>query len=151
MSTATVEIRDTVNKLIEACLDGEQGYDAASEAVNDPDLKNKLLHYSRQRLEFAGELQRLLASLGEEPALHGSAAGAMHRGWMNLKKSLTGGSSNAVLAECERGEDSAVAAYRGAMEEPLPESIRHVIETQYSGVLQAHAHIRALRDVAKAS
>jgi uncharacterized protein (TIGR02284 family) len=151
MSTATAEIRDTVNRLIEVCLDGEQGFDAASEAVNDPDLKNKLLHYSRQRLEFAGELQRLLASLGEEPSLHGSTAGAMHRGWINLKKSLTGGSPHALLAECERGEESAAAAYRGAMEEPLPESIRHIIEMQYSGVLQAHAHMKALRDAAKAS
>jgi uncharacterized protein (TIGR02284 family) len=147
MSTATSGIRSTVNKLIEICLDGEQGFEAAANAVTDPDLKIEFMRYSRQRLEFAGDLQRLLASLGEEPVSHGSAAGAVHRGWMSLKQSLTGHDNrHAVLAECERGEDSAVQAYRSAMEEPLPEEVLDTIGTQYQELLMAHDRIRSLRD-----
>jgi uncharacterized protein (TIGR02284 family) len=148
MSTATAGICGTVNKLIEACLDGEQGFEAAANAVNDPELKIELIRYSRQRLEFAGDLQRIVASMGEEPASHGSAGGAMHRGWMNLKQAFTGDNRHAVLAECERGEDMAVKAYRRAMEEPLPEEVQQTIDTQYREILQTHDRVKSLRDAA---
>jgi uncharacterized protein (TIGR02284 family) len=151
MPTAiTTEIRDVLNKLIEACLDGEQGFEAAAEAVTEASLKTELMQYSRQRLEFAGDLQRLLASIGEEPAHHGSMAGKMHRGWMNLKQTVSGGNPHAVLVECERGEDSAVQAYQKALDEPLPQPISELIESQYRDVLLAHDRIKALRDASKA-
>ena len=41
----------------------------------------------------------------------------MHRAWINLKSAVTSGDDHAILAECERGEDSAVDEYKKAMEE----------------------------------
>ena len=54
-----------------------------------------------------------------------------------------------ILAECERGEDSAVAEYKKAMEADLPASIRGTISRQYAAVKAAHDQIRGLRDAAK--
>jgi uncharacterized protein (TIGR02284 family) len=76
----------------------------------------------------ATDLQQLVAKYGGKPEMGGSVAGAMHRGWMNLKAAASGRTDLAILEECERGEDVAKARYRKALEDPLPEDIRMVVQ-----------------------
>ena len=74
----------------------------------------------------------------------------MHRAWINLKSAVTSGDDHAILAECERGEDSAVNEYKKAMEgENLSAPIRETISRQYTDVKGAHDRIRELRDATK--
>lgn len=138
----------TLNNLIETLKDGQQGYRTASEDISSSNLKSLFSEYSLQRSKFAGELQSLAQSLGEsDPADSGSVAGAMHRGWIDLKAALVTRDEHAVLAECERGEDVAVAAYRKALENTeLPANVRDTIQSQSLEVKAAHDHIRGLRD-----
>ena len=71
----------------------------------------------------------------------------MHRAWINLKSAITSKDEHAILAECERGEDSAVNEYKKAMEdEELSAPIRETITRQYTDVKRAHDRIRELRD-----
>ncbi|MEN3368814.1 MAG: hypothetical protein V7609_957 [Verrucomicrobiota bacterium] len=145
------EIISTINDLIETLKDGQQGFREASEAVKDSQLKTLFNEYSLQRSKFAGELQNEAITLGEHnPENSSSTAGAMHRAWINLKSAITSQDDHAILAECERGEDSAVAEYKRAMEEKeLSSSIRETISRQYADVKRAHDRIRELRDAAK--
>ncbi|HKP92735.1 MAG TPA: PA2169 family four-helix-bundle protein [Chthoniobacterales bacterium] len=145
------EIISTINGLIETLKDGQQGFREASEAVKDSQLKSLFGEYSLQRAKFAGELQKEAISLGESnPEDSSSTAGAMHRAWINLKSAITSQDDHAILSECERGEDSAVAEYKKAMEEDaLSSNIRDTISRQYADVKQAHDRIKALRDAAK--
>lgn len=138
----------TLNNLIETLKDGQEGFRSASEDVANSELKTLFSKYSLQRARFAGELQELAHSLGEsDPADGGSVAGAVHRGWLNLKAALMSKDEHAVLAECERGEDVAVAAYRKALENPdLPANVRAVLESQAADVKSTHDHVRNLRD-----
>jgi uncharacterized protein (TIGR02284 family) len=146
------EIISTINGLIETLKDGQEGFQQAAEAVNDSGLKSVLNEYSLQRAKFAGELQSEARQLGEdEPEESSSASGAAHRAWINLKSALTGGDDHAILAECERGEDSAVKEYREAMEEDLSAPIREIVSRQFSEVQSAHDRIKGLRDAAKAT
>jgi uncharacterized protein (TIGR02284 family) len=147
------EIISTINGLIETLKDGQEGFRQASEAVKDSQLKSLFSEYSLQRSKFAGELQNEAITLGENnPENTSSTAGAMHRTWINLKSALTSGDDHAVLAECERGEDSAVAEYKKAMEEEeLSAPIRDTISRQYTDVKNAHDRIKALRDATKTS
>jgi uncharacterized protein (TIGR02284 family) len=149
MNTSTIDLDAVINQLIEICHDGEQGFAAAAEAPDDPRLKNQLLRYSRQRLEFGSQLEKVQREPGEKPVSRGSASGAMHRGWMDIKASMTRDNTHAVLAECERGEDAAVDAYRQAVASSLPGSIETLVTTQYQAVERAHDRIRSLRDAAK--
>ena len=74
----------------------------------------------------------------------------MHRAWINLKAAVTSGDDHAILAECERGEDSAVSEYKKAIEEStLSAPIRDTISRQYADVKSAHDRIRELRDAEK--
>jgi uncharacterized protein (TIGR02284 family) len=147
------EIISTINDLIETLKDGQQGFKQASEAVKDSQLKSLFSEYSLQRSKFAGELQNEAISLGDHnPEDSGSTSGAMHRTWINLKAAITSGDDHAVLAECERGEDSAVAEYKKAMEyEDLSAPIRETISRQFTDVKNAHDRIKALRDATKTS
>jgi uncharacterized protein (TIGR02284 family) len=142
------EIISTINDLIETLKDGQEGFRQASEAVKNPQLKTLFSEYSLQRAKFAGELQNEAINLGEyNPETSSSTAGAMHRAWINLKSAITSGDEHAILAECERGEDSAVNEYKKAMEEEeLSAPIRETISRQYTNVKSAHDRIRELRD-----
>jgi uncharacterized protein (TIGR02284 family) len=142
------QIVNALNNLIETCKDGEKGFQTAAQGVRDLQLKQLFETYVRQRAEFARELQEAIRQLGAEPETSGSAAGALHRGWMNIKSAVTGTSDSAVVEEAERGEDSAKAAYEEALSAPLPGNIRPIVERQYAAVKQAHDQVRALRRAA---
>lgn len=138
----------TLNNLIETLKDGQEGFRAASADIESSDLKSLFSEYSLQRSKFVGELQALARELGEsDPADSGSIAGAVHRGWIDLKAALVSKDEHAVLAECERGEDVAVTAYRKALEnEDLPSHVRATIQKQAAEIKATHDHVRNLRD-----
>ncbi|PYK68988.1 MAG: aldehyde dehydrogenase [Verrucomicrobia bacterium] len=142
------ETISTINDLIETLKDGQEGFRQAAEGVEDPELKSLFNEFSLQRSRFAGELQSQAVALGEsKPEDSSSAAGAMHRAWINLKSAITKHDDHAILAECERGEDSAVKEYLEAMEEEnLAEPVREIISRQYAEVQNAHDRIKQLRD-----
>ena len=143
MNTITI-----LNDLIETLKDGQEGFRAAAADIDSSELKTLFGEYSLQRSKFAGELQALAHSLGEkEPATTGTVAASLHRGWINLKAALTSKDEHAILAECERGEDSAVAEYGRAIKAgSLPSDVRATIQTQSVAVQAAHDRIRDLRD-----
>ena len=145
------EIISTINNLIETLKDGQEGYRQAAEAVKDPELKSLFNEYSMQRSRFAGELQSEAIGLGEpKPEDSGSTSGALHRTWINLKSAITSRDDHAILAECERGEDSAVKEYRDAMEnEELSSPVRDILSRQFTEVKSAHDRIKQLRDASK--
>jgi len=142
------ETISTINDLIETLKDGQEGFRQAAEAVEDPELKSLFHEYSLQRSRFAGELQSEALRLGEtRPEDSSSAAGAMHRTWINLKSAIAKRDNHAILAECERGEDSAVKEYQEAMEdEDLTAPVREIISRQYTEVKSAHDRVKQLRD-----
>lgn len=138
--------------MIKTLKDGEEGFKQAADGVKDPRLKSIFTEYSRQRTRFATELQHQVQNLGEpEPETSTSAAGALHRGWINLKAALTRGEDHAILAECERGEDSAVEEFRKALDNGLSAPVREIVSRQYAKIKDAHDRVKDLRDAAKRS
>ena len=134
-----------LNNLIETCKDGQNGFQTAAEGVKRSDLKTLFGQYSQQRAKFAGELQSEVLRLGGDPTQTGSVAATLHRGWINIKSAVTGEDENAVISECERGEDSAVANYKDALADAnLPADIRSIVERQSAQVKEAHDRIRNL-------
>jgi len=110
-----------------------------------------LSSFSLQRAKFAGDLEAQLIVMGEhEPPRDSSLKGAAHRGWINLKAAMTRADNHAVLAECERGEDVAMAEYNDALSTRLPEPVREMIMRQRQEVIATHNTVRALRDATPA-
>lgn len=148
MSNSLSDSISTLNKLIETCKDGQEGFRLAAEGISDDeDLKGFLFSCSLQRSKFAGELQSEVIALGEPgPSESGTVVSTLHRGWINLKTALTGNDNHAILAECERGEDSAVADYRKAVNSSLSDPLKEIVQRQFQEVLATHNSVRGLRD-----
>ncbi len=148
MSNSFSDTISTLNKLIETCKDGQEGFRLAAEAItDDEDLKGFLFSSSLQRSKFAGELQNELIGLGEPaPSETSTVKSALHRGWINLKTVLTGNDNHAILAECERGEDTAVADYKKAIATDLSSPLSEIVNRQFQEVLATHNTVRGLRD-----
>ena len=141
---------EIIDDLIQTLKDGQEGFKQAAEAVSDPKLKSLFRDYSDQRSRFATVLQSEARRQGEtEPETSSSATGALHRGWINLKSAITGGGEHAILAECERGEDSAVEEYKKALDDGLSPSARELVSLQFPEIKAAHDRIRSLRDATK--
>ena len=138
------QVVSTLNNLIQTCRDGQEGFRMAADGVGGAELKELFHRYARQRASFAGELQDEVRRMGGEAAEAGSITGSLHRGWIGLRTALTGADERAVLAECERGEDAALTAYRAALGVDMPASVRTTVERQFAEVKEAHEHIRAL-------
>jgi uncharacterized protein (TIGR02284 family) len=140
------EVISTLNNLIETCKDGQEGFQQAAEGVQNSNLKSVFYEYGQQRAQFAGELQTLVRELGGDPENTSSTAGALHRGWINIKSAITGQDDAAILNEAERGEDVAKDAYRKALAQPLPANVLEVVQRQYTDVQAAHDAVKALRN-----
>ena len=139
-------ITSILNELIEISKDGEKGFRIAAENTKNAELQRVFLKRAEDCATGAADLQQLVARLGGSPDESGSVAGAVHRGWVNLKAAVSGRADLAILEECERGEDVAKARYGKALEETLPDDIRMVVQRQYDGVIRNHDQIRDLRD-----
>lgn len=142
---------DLLEKLIETCRDGQNGFRDAAEHIKDAEARAFFNEQSLVRGEFAAALENEVIRLGKhDPDRKGSASAALHRGWINLKSSLGGGDA-AILSEVERGEDVAKDEYQKAIAANLPEPIGSLIRQQAASIMAAHERARALRDSRKAA
>src|SRR5438067_7609063 len=141
---------EVIDNLIETLKAVKEGFNQAAESVRNPALKALFSDYSQQRSRFAAALQSEARRQGEtEPETTSSATGTLHRGWINLKSAITGGDEHAILAECERGEDSAVEEYKKALENGLTPSAQELVTRQFAEIKAAHDRIKSLRDANK--
>ena len=140
------DVIDVLNDLLESARDGEYGFRTCAEQTDSGELKDIFLRHSRECAAAALELEHEVRRLGGEPASGGTVAGALHRGWVSVKAALSTQDDKAVLAECERGEDAAVARYRKALQAALPFDVRALVERQRQGAQRHHDEVRALRD-----
>lgn len=145
------DVIDALNDLAECCKDGEYGFRSCAEQAKRADLKSVFLQRADDCRGAAQELYEQIRGLGGTIDEGGSAAGAMHRGWVAVKATLSTYDDKAVLEEAERGEDNAMARYRKALKQPLPAGVKLIVERQMQGVQRNHDQIKMLRDQFRAA
>ena len=145
MLTDPKQVAQQLNHLIQICLDGEEGFRQAAEAVEATELRTMFTEFSQQRAGLAADLQREVVRLGQDPAVDGTIMGAVHRGWLNLKSAVVSNDEKAIVNECERGEDVAKDAYEDVLKAGLPNETELLVSRQYSLVKAAHDRMRAIQ------
>ena len=146
------DVIDTLNNLLESCNDGQYGFTECAENVKAQDIQVQLMRRADECRTAADELSAKIRDLGGEPDEGGTTSGALHRGWVSVRGKLSGYTDLAMLEECERGEDAALARYRKALnEDGLPSEIRSLIERQAQGAQRNHDQVKAMRDALKVS
>ena len=77
-------------------------------------------------------------------------SGKIYRVWMDVKAIFTGHDRHAILANCEKGEDAAQAAYKTALaDEDLPKYLHDMVAGQQAKLKFSHDKIKMLRDMQK--
>lgn len=148
---STDDTIDILNDLIETSKDGEYGFRASAEYLRNTETKRLFLQRADECRQAAADLQAHVMQLGGSAETSGSATGAVHRGWVSVKGTLSGHSDKAILEETERGEDTALEGYRKALAADLPSAVLDLVERQFEGVKRNHAQVRSLRDQARAT
>jgi uncharacterized protein (TIGR02284 family) len=134
----------TLNDLIATCKDGVNGFRTAANAVTNPGVKTLFTSRVTSIEAAASDLQAAVRRLGGDPADSGHAAASLHRGWINMKAALAGQDEREIIEEAVRGEKTAVAHYRDALQTTLPDPILGLVERQLQGAQQNLAAISAV-------
>ena len=141
-----------VRTVIEVLHDGEKGFQSLGEEVQDQSAKSFFLEESRTRSQYANELESVLtADKGKTVTEGGTASGALHRTWGELKSKL-GANDHSLLETAEQGEDAAKKVYEELLKmNDLPGNVRSILQKQQSHIFSSHDKVKAMRDSMKAA
>ncbi len=151
--TTNDKLVGVLNDLIEINNDRVNGYERASDESKDRDVDlqaifNKMADDSRG---YAAELSQEVRRLGGTPDTGTTNSGKLYRVWMDVKTLFTGKDRQAILENCEFGEDAAQKAYREALasDAEISADTRKLITEQQAELKTAHDLIKKYRDAHK--
>jgi uncharacterized protein (TIGR02284 family) len=134
----------TLNELVETCRDGHAGYQLAAHGIKDMKIKKLLGKIALERKQFEDALRGEIERRGVLPHSHGTVAGALHRGWIQMKE-LGRAAPTAILEECGRGEAASIRVYKDALGKELPPEVRQTVALQLDRITAARDEVLELR------
>lgn len=141
-------IVQTLQELLATCKDAESDFLLCAEHTEYEELRGRYMERAQRCKKVAHELQTHLIEYGGKSDVGGSAAGALHRGWLKVRGALLGLHDDSWLHECNRTEMLLLARYRRAMQKnSLPQSLQLMVERQYYAWQHMHAQMGALRNL----
>ena len=148
---ATEEVERVIREVIQILHDSQKGFAEMGHGMKDERLKLFFLEESQVRANFRGELENELHHMGVHDVKEsGTAAGAIHRVWGELKMKL-GGTDHTLLDTAEQGEDEAKKVYTDALEQDLPLPLKEMLVTQQEHIMESHDMVKSFRDATKAA
>jgi uncharacterized protein (TIGR02284 family) len=143
-------IIEVLNDLIRINNDRVVGYEKAADEARDidVDLRAVFKRMSEESRQYAAELTQEVVKNGGEPATGTTNSGKIYRVWMDVKATFSGASRQAILENCEFGEDAAQKAYESALKsDDLTSDVRQLIANQKSSLKTSHDVIKKYRDI----
>ena len=140
---------DVTKELVETLEDGRKGYEQSAEKLKDsssPQIAADMTRLADQRRQLSAELRQIAGSYGDVIDESGSAAAAVHRGWIALKDALSGADSTAVFRAAVQGEDHAITEYQKALDKDLSPSLREIVSRQLGQIRAAHDQVQAMAE-----
>lgn len=134
----------TLCELLAVTRDGENGFATCAAQVRSDSLRQLFWTRAGRHAIAAVQLRGLIGRLGGDPAMQGKIVSTSRRGWVSLPSTLAQSTDEALVDECERGEDHALEVYRNALDDHLPEFVRQVVLRQFEDLMSDHDAIRAL-------
>lgn len=143
----TKDIIAGLNGLLEKNVDAYKGYEQVAEKVDNKTIKHWFKNKTEERSKFKKELISEINQLGGSADKSGSAAGTLHRTWIDIKTLLTADNDNKLLNECIRGEEAFVNEYREFLSNTaLPLSTRTVLSEQLNQVIKTKETIANIEE-----
>ena len=145
---------EVLNDLIEINNDRVTGYEKAVDETKDLDVDLQAIFHgmANDSRKYAAELTQEVNKLGGVADTNATTnSGKIYRIWMDVKATFTGHSRQAVLENCEFGEDAAQKAYTEALasDAEMGSNVRQLITEQQASLKVAHNLIKKYRDLHK--
>jgi uncharacterized protein (TIGR02284 family) len=151
--TTNDKLVGVLNDLVQINNDRVNGYEKAAEELRDRDVDLEALFrkYANDSRKYASELSSEVIRMGGTPDTGTTNSGKLYRVWMDVKAVFTGKDRQAILENCEFGEDAAQKAYREALasDAEIPVETRQLITDQQASLRTAHNLIKEYRDAHK--
>jgi len=132
MNTDIKKIEDHLKDLISKNEDAIKGFEKASENSKDVGIKSYFEKKIIDRMQFLKELRASVPELElGSVQIEGSAAGTLHRTWMDVKAFFAEDNDEAMLEEAVRGDKAAINDYDNALAEVMmPHRLKEIIRVQ---------------------
>ena len=145
-ATAATADTTTLNTLIGTLIDSIQGYQKAAADTSNARFAEMFNARAQERQQVLTRLQGAVARMGGNPEDDGTTAGAMHRGWMNLKEAVLGQDDETIVKTVEEGEDYLKNKFAAALDHvDLPAEARMAVEEAWTSVKAGHDEMSALK------
>jgi uncharacterized protein (TIGR02284 family) len=155
METANDKLVEVLIDLIVINNDRVVGYEKAAEETKEVDVDLQAIFHkmSDESRKYKSQLVEEVTKLGGEPSTGTTNSGKLYRVWMDAKAIFTGKDRQAILENCEFGEDAAQKAYKMALasDAEIPADTRQLITDQQSSLKTSHDIIKKYRDAHKAT
>ena len=141
-ATDTTEL----NTLIATLIDSVDGYQKAAADTENSRFAEMFNARARERQQAVTSLQACVARLGGNPEDDGTTAGAVHRGWINLKEAVVGRDDEAIVNSVESGEDYLKEKFEAALRHTdLPAEARSAVQEAWTSVKAGHDEMSQLK------
>ena len=136
----------TLNTLIATLIDSINGYTKAAEDTHNTRFAEIFRSRATERQAAVAKLQSAVAAMGGDPEDDGTTAGAMHRGWINLKEAVVGRDDEAIVNSVESGEDYLKEKFEAALKhKDLPAEARVAVEEAWTSVKAGHDQMSQIK------
>lgn len=132
MNNDIKKIEDSLKDLVSKNEDSIKGFEKASENSKDVGIKSYFEKKIIDRMQFLKELRGSVPELDlGSVQIEGSAAGTLHRTWMDVKAFFAEDNDEAMLEEAVRGDKAAINDYDNALAETMmPHRLKEIIRAQ---------------------
>jgi uncharacterized protein (TIGR02284 family) len=136
----------TLNTLIGTLIDSVNGYQKAAADTENARFAEMFNARAQERQAAVTKLQAAVARMGGNPEDDGTTAGAIHRGWINLKEAVVGRDDEAIVNSVESGEDYLKEKFEAALKhKDLPADARAAVEEAWTSVRAGHDQMSQLK------
>lgn len=135
-----------LNTLTATLIDSVNGYRKAATDTDNPLYAEMFNARAKEREGAVARLQAAVAGLGGTPEQDGTTAGAIHRGWINLKEAVVRRDDEAIVNSVESGEDYLKEKFQVLMgDKEFPSDARAAVEEAWRSVQAGHDQMSQLK------
>jgi uncharacterized protein (TIGR02284 family) len=113
----TIEIKKSLQDLINRLYDSEMGYREIIKATSIPGLKGWMEDYAKERQKMREDLVRAYKRLGGSPEVSSTLLGDMHRSFIDIKVNGAWDNYESIITEIERGASVLISDYEKTLAE----------------------------------
>lgn len=151
METVTDLDKNTIEglkKIARMNHDAAKGFTEAADQVKGEGYESLFRIGADERKRFADELATALSMSDVDAPTEGTALGAFHRSWLNVRSALNGGDESVVLAEAIRGESALIDDYEEVLKEAAGSPLNPTLHRHLAAVREMRGRMEALKDSA---